>query len=108
MNGDYFSSLKADSKPRYKQKLDLVGCKDCLYRLPADIWWDNPVQWPKIEHPDIYDYLINIHGKSERATQFLFFLFEFLDFSFLKRLIEKLQIMIKKKLIAEFCQIIGF
>ena len=108
MNGDYFSSLKVDSKPRYKQKLDLVRCKDCLYRVPADIWWDNPVRWPKIEHPDIYDYLINIHGKSERATQFLFFLFEFLDFPFLKRLIEKLQIMIKKKLIVEFCQIIGF
>ena len=50
MNGDYFSSLKADSKPGYKQKLDLVGCKDCLYRVPADIWWDNPVQWPKLNN----------------------------------------------------------
>ena len=37
MNGDYFSLLKAGSP----------------YRLPADIWSDNPVQWPEIKYPDI-------------------------------------------------------
>ena len=108
MNSDYFSSLKVDSKPRYRQKLDLVGLKDCPYRLPADIWCNNPVQGPEIEYPDIYGYLINTPGKFERATQFLVSLFEFLGFLFLKRLIEELQIIVAKKLIVAFCQIIGF
>ena len=77
MNGDYFSLLKAGSKPRYRQKLDLVGLRYCPYRLPADIWSDNPVQWPEIKYPDIYDYVINIHGKSERATVFGLFIWVF-------------------------------
>ena len=71
MNPDYFSSLTADSKARYRQKLDLVELTDCPYCLPADIWCDNPVHWPEIEYPDIYNYLINTPGKSERASQFL-------------------------------------
>ena len=54
MNVDYFSTLNVDSKPRYKQKLDIVGIKYCPYRLAADIWCDNV-----IEYPNIYDYLIN-------------------------------------------------
>ena len=81
MNADYFSSLKADSEPRYRQKLDLLGLKDCPYCLLADIWCNNPVQWLEIEYPDIYDYLINTPDKSERATQFLVFLI-FWTFSF--------------------------
>ena len=40
MNADYFSTLKADSKPKQRQKLDIGGLKDCPYRLPADIWCD--------------------------------------------------------------------
>ena len=108
MNADYFSSLKADSKPRYRQKLYLVGLKDCLYHLPADTWCDNPVQWPEIEYPSIYDYSINTPGKSERATQFLVFLFNFLNILFLKKLVEELQVVIAWKLIAEFCEVIGF
>ena len=62
MNADYFSSLKANNKPRYRQKLDLAGLKDCPYRLPADIWCTNPLQWPEIEYPNIYDYLTNTPG----------------------------------------------
>ena len=61
-----------------------------------------------MKYPDIYDYLINTHGKSERETQFAVFLFDLLDFSFLKSLIEELQIIITKKLIVQFCQINGF
>ena len=56
MNADYFSALEAVSKPRYRQKLDIVGLKDCPCRLPGDIWCD------KIEYPDIYDYLTNTPG----------------------------------------------
>ena len=108
MNAYHFSSIKADGKPRYIQKLDLLELKDCPYSLAADVWCDNPVQWPEVEYLDIYDYLINTPGKSETATQFLVSLFDFLDFLFLKRLIEELEIIVAKALIVAFCQIIGF
>ena len=42
MNADYFSTQKADSKSKYRQKLDIVGLKDCPYRIQADICCDNP------------------------------------------------------------------
>ena len=54
MIAHYFSSLKADSKPRCRQKLDLVELKDYPYLLPEDVWCDNRVQWPEIEYHDIY------------------------------------------------------
>ena len=98
---------KSWQKAKIKTKIRFSWV-DCWYRLPADIWCDNPVQWPEIKYPDIYDYLINTHGKSERKTQFLVFLFDLLDFSFLKSLIEESQIIITKKLIVQFCQINGF
>ena len=47
MNADYFSTLKVDSKPKYGQKLDIVGLKDWPYCLSADIWCDNPYNGPK-------------------------------------------------------------
>ena len=74
MIAHYFSSLKADTKPRQRQKSDLVELKGYPYLLPEDVWCDNPVQWPEIGYHDIYDQLINTPGKSERATQFLVFL----------------------------------
>ena len=48
MNADYFSTLKVDSKPKYGQKLHMVELKDCPYRLPADIWCDNPYSGLKL------------------------------------------------------------
>ena len=42
MSADYFSTLKVGSKPKYGEKLDIVGLKDCSCRLQANIWWDNP------------------------------------------------------------------
>ena len=42
MNVDYFSTIKAGNKPKYRQKLDIFGLKDCPYRLQADIWCGNP------------------------------------------------------------------
>ena len=80
MNADCFSSLKGDSKSTYRQKLDLVGLKDCPYCLSTDVWCDNLVKWPEIEYPDISDYLINTPSKFERATPFLVSLFDFLVF----------------------------
>ena len=80
MNANYSFSLKADSKPRRRQKLNLVGLKDCPFCLPAVICGDNPVQCPNIEYSDIYGCLINTFGKSEKTTKFFVFLFDILDF----------------------------
>jgi len=63
MNVDYFSFLKDDARSRYLEKLDIVGLNECPYRLPADIWKEDPTNWPDIEYPDIYEYLINTPGK---------------------------------------------
>ena len=38
------------------------------------------MQLPEIEYPDIYDYLTHPVAMTERATQFLVFLVNFLDF----------------------------
>ena len=65
MNVDYYSSLKTEAKSRYKQKLEIVGLQECPYRLPADIWAENPTKWPEIEYPEIYKYLINTPGKHQ-------------------------------------------
>ena len=43
------------------------------------------MQLPELEYPDLYDYLTHPVATSERATQFLVFLVDFLAF-FLKRL----------------------
>ena len=60
---NYLDGLNAEAKHRYFKKLDTVKLKDCPYRLPADSWLNDPRQWPNIEYPDIYDYLINTPGK---------------------------------------------
>ena len=30
----------------------------CPYKLPADVWMDDPTQWPPLSYPDLYCYLI--------------------------------------------------
>ena len=63
MSYDYLDSLDTEARNRYLHKLRAIGLKDCPYRLPADAWMNDPTQWPDIECPDIYDYLINTPGK---------------------------------------------
>lgn len=60
--------LPSEAKVRYKEKLTLVGMNDCPYRLPADVWVDDPTQWPDLEYPDLYHYLIDSPGKKLFVT----------------------------------------
>ena len=30
----------------------------CPYKLPADVWMDDPTQWPPLSYPHLYHYLI--------------------------------------------------
>ena len=32
----------------------------CPYKLPADVWMDDPTQWPPLSYPDLYHYLIEL------------------------------------------------
>ncbi len=70
MSYEYFDVLKSEAKTRYLKKLEAVELKECPYHLPAEIWSDDPSKWPKIEYPDIYDYLINTPGKLTNFIRF--------------------------------------
>ena len=59
---DYYSNLNLEFKLRYEKKLELIKMTDCPYRLPADLWKNDPTRWPVVEYGDIYDYLINTPG----------------------------------------------
>ena len=34
----------------------------CPYKLSADVWMDDPPQWPPLNYPDLYHYLIKTRG----------------------------------------------
>ena len=68
MSYEYFNTLNDDSRTRYLQKLETVKLKECPYRLPADVWKDNPALWPELEYPEVYDYLINTPGIYTKET----------------------------------------
>lgn len=38
-------------KKRYEVKLQTVQLKECLYRLPDEIWIYDSLEWPNIELP---------------------------------------------------------
>eukprot|EP00795_Rhopilema_esculentum_P017045 gene17045-8556_t len=64
---EYITGLNAEARNQYLQKLEAINLRECQYRLPADAWLNNPTQWPNIEYPNIYDYLINTPGLEIRA-----------------------------------------
>ena len=46
MSCDYVEKLSGDARTRYTVKLSLSGLEECPYRLAADLWEDDPTQWP--------------------------------------------------------------
>ena len=62
MSYEYLDNLDAEAKERYRKKIELVGLNICPYKMPADAWKNNPTEWPDVEYPDVYDYLINTPG----------------------------------------------
>ena len=68
MSYKYFNTLNNESRTRYLKKLETVKPKECPYRLPADVWKDNPALWPELEYPEVYDYLINTPGIYTKET----------------------------------------
>ena len=55
---EYYYSLDDTAKQRYKVKLELGALEDpyvAYGRGIVSVDWNN---WPQVEHPDIYSYLI--------------------------------------------------
>ena len=65
----YYRELPEDAKKRYDEKLDKLGTNvdDPYATMPSggqpgasDLWMMNSGElWPKVEYPDIYNYLVN-------------------------------------------------
>lgn len=57
----YFHELPQDAKKRYQEKLDMLGpmANDPYAAVPGDLWSTDSMLWPKVEYPDVYNYLIN-------------------------------------------------
>ena len=63
----YYRGLPDETKKRYNAKLDKLGTAvdDPYATMPSaqpggtDMWTLNRQLWPKVEYPDIYNYLIN-------------------------------------------------
>ena len=53
---NYVEQLSGDARARYKVQLSLSGLEECPYRLAADIWEDDPTQWPSLEYGDVYNH----------------------------------------------------
>ena len=55
-------TLDTEAKKRYKNKLEMIGMINCPNMLPADIWTNDPTNWPALEYPEVYSYLIETPG----------------------------------------------
>ena len=56
------STLIGSSKRRYAEKLKSVGIAECPYTVPTELWKNNPSYKPNLEHPEVYQYLIESPG----------------------------------------------
>ena len=41
---------------------------ECPYTIAAEFWENNPTQWPDLEYPEVYQYLIEIPGVFTREA----------------------------------------
>ncbi|XP_060581618.1 uncharacterized protein LOC132738170 [Ruditapes philippinarum] len=68
MSFNYFDELDPAAKARYVSKLNLIGLDECLYKLPAGVWKNDPSKWPSVEYGDIHNYLIETPGVYTRES----------------------------------------
>lgn len=59
MSFQYSENLTAVAFARQRKKLEVIGLDSRPYKYPADSWINNPSEWPEVEYPDIYTYLVN-------------------------------------------------
>ena len=56
------SLVQSCSKERYLEKLKIIGMVECPYTIAAEFWEKNSTQWPDLEYPEVYQYLIETPG----------------------------------------------
>ena len=56
------SLVESCSKECYLEKLKIIGMVECPYTIAAEFWENNPTQWPDLEYPKMYQYLIETPG----------------------------------------------
>ena len=74
MTSSHCDSLKGSDRLRYEKKprcLYNAADKENMhlealdpYQLGSESWVDDPSQWPEVEFPNIYVYLIDTPGES--------------------------------------------
>ena len=62
------STLIGSSKEHYAEKLMIVGIANCPYTVPTELWKNNPAYKPNLEHPEMYQYLIESQGNFTRKS----------------------------------------
>ena len=75
VHSGYFHDLLKEAKKRYEQKLDMLGpmANDPYTTVSGgsrDLWSTDTKLWPKVEYPDVYNYVINTHiGETGRTLK---------------------------------------
>lgn len=69
MSYDYFDGLSPRARDRYEQKIAIAGLTSCPYRLPANVWRNDPAEWPEVGYIDIYHYLVESPGTLKQPTE---------------------------------------
>ena len=60
----YSEGLTPTEQSRYIAKLKLLGVARCPFKEDEGIWSTNIKEWPQLQYPDVYDYLINTARES--------------------------------------------
>ena len=63
-----YELLRLEDRNRYTDKLNACGISTCPYQIPADYWINDPMQWPQLEWPEVFDYLLNTPGVYTRES----------------------------------------
>ena len=66
MQSSYYSSLEGGRKKKYEDKLKALGIDDPYMYSKTDCVKDDPALWPRVEYPDIYNYLISTSSRYTR------------------------------------------
>ena len=61
-------ALQGESKERYLKKLAVAKLERCPYTIPGDCWINDPTQWPSLEWPEVYEYLVESPGVFTRES----------------------------------------
>ena len=59
---DHTKCLGGHDLSHFHQKLRASGLSQCPYRFAAASWVNNPLDWPDLQYPDVYHYLIETPG----------------------------------------------